>query len=110
MIQYNQRKEVVKIKIYRVEMMDSCNYGRYISGFQEYKVIYYDIYATNKEQALSIAKQDNPNYYINESYVQEVTKKEYTTNEKDMLILQITKLELQLEVEKKKLKKFRKGG
>lgn len=94
------------MKIYRVEMMDRISYHECMTGGYNYKVIYYDVEAKNKEQALQIAKKDNPSYFLNEGYVREVDKVEYTTNEKDRLIDYIATLEKSLALAKEDLKKF----
>lgn len=94
------------MKIYRVEMMNSSSYHEYMTGGYNYSVIYYDVKAENKEQALAIAKKDNPSYHINEGYVREVNKVEHTTSEKDRIIARIADLEKSLALAKEDLKRF----
>ena len=95
------------MKIFRTEMMDCANYDEYMSGGFKYTVIYYDVEAETKEEAIAIAKQNNPNYYFN-TYAREVEKKEYTTTEKDRLIARIAELEETLAAYKKDLKNLEK--
>ena len=93
------------MKIFRTEMMDESNYGIYMCGGYNYKVDYYDVEAETKEEAITIAKKDNPNYHIN-TFVKEVEKKEFTITEKDKLIDHIAELEKTLAAYKKYLKEF----
>ena len=97
------------MKIFRTEMMNWANYAKYMSGGYNYKVDYYDVEAETKEEAIAIAKKDNPNYYIN-TYAREVEKKEYTTTEKDRLIARIAELEETLAAYKKDLENLEKGA
>ena len=94
------------MKIYRIEMMDDGNFGSYMTGYNDYKIEYYDVEAENEEQALIIAKHDNPNYHINNGFVIQVAKKCYTTSEKDKLIIHIANLEKELANAKNKLLKL----
>jgi coenzyme F420-reducing hydrogenase alpha subunit len=96
------------MKIFRTEMMNWANYTEYMRGGYNYKVYYYDVEAETKEDAIAIAKKDNPNYYIN-TYAREVEKKEYTTTEKDRLIARIAELEEILAACKKDLENLEKG-
>ncbi len=98
------------MKIYRIEMMDYTSFNNYMCGGYNYRVEYYDVVAENKKQALVIAKQDNPDYFINKAYVQEVNKQEYTTSQKDNLIAHIAQLEEQLIKAKEKLQKLENRG
>lgn len=94
------------MKIYRIKMMDKDNYREYMRGGYNYTVDYYDVEAENKDEALAIAKKDNPNYHVRENGVREVDKVEYTVNEKDRLIARIADLEKRLAEAKEELKKF----
>lgn len=96
------------MKIYRIEMMDDGNFGSYMTGSNQYKVEYYDVEAENEEQALTIAKHDNPSYHINNGFVIQVAKKCYTASEKDKLIIHIAELEEDLANAKNKLLKLEK--
>ena len=97
------------MKIFRIEMMDESNYGIYMCGGYNYKVDYYDVEAETSEEAITIAKKDNPNYHVN-TFVKEVEKKGFTTNEKDKLIERIAELEKTLAAYKKYLKEIEKKG
>lgn len=98
------------MKIYRIEMMDEDNYGKYLSGEYNYSVYRYDVEAETKEQALAIAKTDNPTYYLNKNFVREVDEVKYTTTEKDRIIAQIADLEKRLAQAKENLKNLDKGA
>ena len=102
-----KREELKTMKIFRTEMMDWESYDEYMSGGFKYTVIYYDVEAETKEEAIAIAKKNNPNYYFN-TYAREVEKKEYTTTEKDRLIARIAKLEETLAAYKKDLENLEK--
>ena len=95
------------MKIFRTEMMSGANYNEYMSGGYNYTIMYYDVEAETKEEAIAIAKKDNPNYYIN-TYVRNVEKKEYTITEKDRLITRIAELEEALVAYKKDLENLEK--
>ena len=97
------------MKIFRTEMMTESNYSTYMGGGYNYKVDYYDVEAETKEEAIAIAKKDNPDYYIN-TYARVVEKKEYTTTEKDRLIARIAELEETLVGYKKDLERLEKGA
>jgi uncharacterized protein with von Willebrand factor type A (vWA) domain len=96
------------MKFYRIEMMNNASFHNYMCGGNNYRVDYYDVEANNVEQALAIAKQDNPNYHINAGFVSEITEKYYTTSEKDKLIAHIADLEKELETAKNKLRELEK--
>lgn len=96
------------MKIYRIEMMTESNYRNYMRGGYNYSVDYYDVEAENAEQAVAIAKQDNPSYYVNTNYISEIAEKKYTTSEKDKLIVRIANLEKELETAKNKLRELEK--
>ena len=97
------------MKIFRTEMMNWASYTEYMSGGYNYTEMYYDVEAETKEEAIRIAKKDNPHYYIN-TYAREVEKKEYTTTEKDRLIARIAELEEILAGYKKDLENLEKGA
>ena len=97
------------MKIFRTEMMDGVNYSEYMSGGYNYAVMYYDVEAETKEEAIAIAKKDNPDYNIN-TYAREVGKKEHTTTEKDRVIARIAELEATLAGYKKDLERLEKGA
>ena len=96
------------MKIFRTEMMNWASYTEYMSGGYNYTVMYYDVEAETKEEAIRIAKKDNPHYYIN-TYAREAEKKVYTTTEKDRLIARIAELEETLAGYKKDLENLEKG-
>ena len=98
------------MKIYRIEMMNEASYHNYMCGENNYRVDYYDVEADNAEQALAIAKQDNPSYYVNAGFVREIAEKHYTTSEKDKLIAHIANLEKELEAAKNKLRELENRG
>lgn len=98
------------MKFYRIEMMNDASYHNYMCGGNNYRVDYYDVEADGTEQALAIAKQDNPSYHINAAFVREVAEKHYTTSEKDKLIAHIANLEKELEIAKNKLRELEKRG
>ena len=95
------------MKIFRTEMMNWASYTEYMVGGYNYKVDYYDVEAETKEEAIAIAKKDNPNYHIN-TYAREVEKKEFTTTEKDRVIARIAELEKTLAGYKKDLENLEK--
>ena len=97
------------MKIFRTEMMNWASYTEYMSGGYNYTVMYYDVEAETKEEAIAIAKKDNPNYYIN-TYAREVEEKVFTTTEKDRLIARIAELEETLAGYKKDLENLEKGA
>lgn len=96
------------MKIFRTEMMNGADYSEYMSGGYNYTVMYYDVEAETKEEAIAIAKKDNPDYHIN-TYAEEVGKKEFTTTEKDRVIARIAELEKTLAGYKKDLERLEKG-
>ena len=97
------------MKIFRTEMMNWASYAEYMGGGYNYTVMYYDVEAETKEEAIAIAKKDNPNYYIN-TYAREVEEKVFTTTEKDRLIARIAELEETLAGYKKDLENLEKGA
>ena len=94
------------MKCYRIQMMDERNYCRYMNGSYDYEVVHYDVKAESKEQALAIAKKDNPSYFLNEGYVEVITEMVFTMNEKDVVIARIAKLEKELALAREELKRF----
>ena len=98
------------MKFYRIEMMTNASFHNYMCGGNNYRVEYYDVDADTAEQAAAIAKQDNPNYHINDGYVCEIAEKLFTTSEKDKLVAHIANLEKELEDAKNKLLKMEKRG
>lgn len=98
------------MKFYRIEMMNNTSFHNYMCGGYNYRVDYYDVEADNVEQALAIAKQDNPSYHINASFVHEVAEKHYTASEKDKLVARITDLEKELETVRNRLREMEKKG
>ena len=98
------------MKNYRIEMMNDASFHNYMCDGNNYRVDYYDVEADNAEQALTIAKQDNPSYHINAGFVREIAEKHYTTSEKDKLIAHIANLEKELEEAKNKLREMENGG
>ena len=97
------------MKIFRTEMMNGASYSEYMRGGYHYTVMYYDVEAETKEEAIAIAKKDNPDYHIN-TYAEEVGKKEFAITEKDRVITRIAELEKTLAGYKKDLERLEKGG
>ena len=97
------------MKIFRTEMMNGASYSEYMSGGYHYTVMYYDVEAETKEEAIAIAKKDNPDYHIN-TYAEEVGKKEFNITEKDRVIARIAELEETLAGYKKDLERLEKGA
>ena len=95
------------MKIFRTEMMSETNYNEYMSGWNNYTIMYYDVEAETKEEAITLAKKDNRDYHIN-IYAREVEKKEFTTTEKDRVIARIAELEEALVAYKKDLERLEK--
>ena len=62
--------------IYRVEMMDRGSYHEFMTGGYNYRVQYFEIEAETAEEALAIAKTNNPNLVANEGYVRTVEELE----------------------------------
>jgi hypothetical protein len=108
-IKVQKREELKAMKIFRTEMMNSASYGEYMRGGYNYTVMYYDVEAETREEAIAIAKKNNPSYHIN-TYAREVEKKEYITTEKDRLIARIAELEETLAAYKKDLENLEKGA
>jgi hypothetical protein len=62
--------------IYRIEMMTESDYHNYMMGGYNYWVHKVDIEANTAEEAVEIAKRNNPNMIINEDYVKTVAELE----------------------------------
>lgn len=64
------------MKTYRIEMMDTRSYNEYMTGGYNYTVQHFEVEAETAEEALAIAKNNNPNLIANESYVRTVEELE----------------------------------
>lgn len=64
------------MKAYRIEMMDTRSYNEYMTGGYNYTVQYFEIEAETAEEALAIAKSNNPNLVANEGYIRTVEELE----------------------------------
>lgn len=62
--------------LYRIEMMSKSDYNDYMTGGYNYSVRKIDIEADTAEEALEIAKKNNPYMIFNESYVRTVAELE----------------------------------
>ena len=62
--------------LYRIEMMSKNDYNDYMTGGYNYSVRKIDIEADTAEEALEIAKKNNPYMVFNESYVRTVAELE----------------------------------
>ena len=62
--------------LYRIEMMSKNDYHNYMTGGYNYSVRSIDIEANTAEEALEIAKKNNPYMVFNESYVRTVAELE----------------------------------
>ena len=62
--------------LYRIEMMSKSDYHDYMTGGYNYSVRKIDIEAGSAEEALEIAKKNNPYMVFNESYVRTVAELE----------------------------------
>ena len=62
--------------LYRIEMMSKNDYHDYMAGGYNYSVRKIDIEADTAEEALEIAKKNNPYMVFNESYVRTVAELE----------------------------------
>lgn len=62
--------------LYRIEMMSKNDYHDYMTGGYNYSVRKIDIEADTAEEALEIAKKNNPYMVFNESYVRTVAELE----------------------------------
>lgn len=61
---------------YRIEMMSRSDYHNYMTGGYNYSVRKIDIEAGNAEEAIEIAKKNNPYMVINEDYVRTIAELE----------------------------------
>jgi hypothetical protein len=61
---------------YRIEMMTRYDYNEYMTGGYNYRVDKVDIEANTAEEAVEIAKNDNPEMVINTGYVRTVAELE----------------------------------
>jgi colicin import membrane protein len=71
------------MKTYRIEMMDRGSYHEYMTGGYNYSVQYFDIEAETAEEALAIAKANNPNLVANEGYIRTVEELEAERKERE---------------------------
>ena len=70
------------MKAYRIEMMDRGSYHEFMTGGHNYRVQYFEIEAETAEEALAIAKANNPNLVANEGYVRTVEELEAAKRER----------------------------
>ena len=61
---------------YRIEMMSANNYNKFMTGSNNYWVDKIDIEANTAEEAVEIAKKNNPEMVINTDYVKTVAELE----------------------------------
>ena len=61
---------------YRIEMMTTNNYNKFMTGSNNYWVDKIDIEANTAEEAIEIVKKNNPEMVINTNYVKTVTELE----------------------------------
>ena len=61
---------------YRVEMMTDSDYCKYMKGGYNYKICKVDIEANTAEEAVEIAKNNNPKMIVNTGYVRTVAELE----------------------------------
>ena len=71
------------MKTYRIEMMDRGSYHEYMTGGYNYRVQYFEIEAETAEEALAIAKNNNPNLVANEIYIRTVEELEAERKERE---------------------------
>ena len=71
------------MKTYRIEMMDRGSYHEYMTGGYSYRVQYFEIEAETAEEALAIAKANNPNLVANEGYIRTVEELEAERKERE---------------------------
>ena len=102
---FHQFPEDITLTLHEVVHIDASDDARFFQLIQEVD----DVEAETKEEAIAIAKKDNPHYYIN-TYAREVEEKKYTTTEKDRLIARIAELEETLAGYKKDLERLEKGA
>ena len=61
---------------YRIEMMTTNNYHKFMTGGNNYWVDKVDVEANTAEEAIEIAKKNNPEMVINTNYVKTVVELE----------------------------------
>ena len=61
---------------YRIEMMTTNNYHKFMTGGNNYWVDKVDVEANTAEEAIEIAKKNNPEMVINNNYVKTVVELE----------------------------------
>ena len=71
------------MKIYRIEMMDKGSYNEFMTGGYDYRVQYFEIEAETAEEALAIAKANNPNLVANEGHIRTVEELEAEKAERE---------------------------
>ena len=64
------------MKMFRIEMMTKDDYRAFMAGGYNYTVKYFDIEAETGENALAIAKANNPELVANEGYIRTVEELE----------------------------------
>ena len=68
---------------YRVEMMDRGSYCDFMEGGHNYKVQYFEIEAETAEEALAIAKHNNPDLVANKGYIHTIEELEAERKERE---------------------------
>ena len=68
---------------YRIEMMTTNNYNKFMTGSNNYWVDKIDIEANTAEEAVEIAKKNNPEMIINTNYVKTVAELEVIKAKED---------------------------
>ena len=81
---------------YRIEMMTTNNYNKFMTGSNNYWVDKIDIEANTVEEAIEIVKKNNPEMVINTNYVKTVTELE------EMEAERVAKWEARLKAEEEK--------
>ena len=81
---------------YRIEMMTTNNYNKFMTGSNNYWVDKIDIEANTAEEAVEIAKKNNPEMVINTNYVKTVAELE------EMEAERVAKWEARLKAEEEK--------
>ena len=90
---------------YRIEMMTTNNYNKFMTGSNNYWVDKIDIEANTAEEAVEIAKKNNPEMVINTNYVKTVAELEEIKAKEDAEF----EARLKAEEEKKARAKVRKA-
>ena len=88
------------MKIYRIEMMDRSNYHWYKVGGQNYKVQCFNIEAETAEEALTIAKNNNPNLIVNEDCIYTIEEYKAKEHEKKIRMAEVEVEQLKAELAK----------